>query len=378
MSDRLSAGRVAQWSTRGAFLIAGLAMCTLGPMVPLVKARLDIQEHTLGLLLLCVGIGSVLVMPFAGGLAARFGCRRVIVAAALVLIAILPILALGNSIAVLAFALFVYGASGGTLDVTMNVQAVIVEEASGQPMMSGFHGLFSVGGLFSAGGLALMMTGGVPPIAALGVVMAVCLGLVVVSGPRLLPFGGDADSPPFVLPRGRVLLLGVLCFVLFMAEGSVADWSGVFLKETYGLPATRAGYGVAAFSAMMTLNRLAGDPVVTRLGPFRVVLFGSLLAAAGFVGTAFAQSLPAALVGFALIGIGLANVVPVFFSAAGRQTSMPANLAVSAVTTLGYAGFLIGPPGIGFVAHGLGLATAFLGVAVLLGFVAVSARVATQ
>ncbi|CAN5549069.1 MFS transporter [soil metagenome] len=368
-------GRPAQFSTRGAFLVAGLAMSSLAPQVPLVKARLGIQEHTLGLLLLCVGIGSVMVMPFAGGLAGRFGCRRVIVTAALILCAALPVLATGGSLPVLAAALFVFGAAGGTLDVTMNVQAVMVEEASGRAMMSGFHGLFSVGALFGAGGMTLLMSNGVSPVIAQMVIVGACLLLIAASAPYLLSYGSSGDAPPFALPHGRVLALGVLCFVLFMAEGSVGDWSGVFMVEAHHLPVTQSAYGYVAFMGMMTLNRLLGDPIVAFLGPQRMVFLGSLLAAFGFLGAAFSPWWGFSIVGFGIAGIGVANVVPVLFSAAGRQSAMPANLAVSAVTTMGYAGFLLGPPGIGRIAHDASLSLAFALLALLLGIVSLSSRI---
>ena len=176
------------------------------------------------------------------------------------------------------------------------------------------------------------------------------------------------------MPRGVVLLIGALAFVLFLAEGAVLDWSAVFLTSVRHMDAAYAGLGYAAFAATMTAGRLAGDRIVDRLGPRRVVLTGGLCAAAGFVASVAAPSWQAALGGYALVGVGCANIVPVLFSAVGRQTAMPENVAVPAITTLGYAGILAGPAGIGFVAHLTSLPTAFLVLAAMLAAVALGSR----
>ena len=367
-----------QIATRAAFFVAGFAMASWAPLVPLAKARIGLHDGQLGGLLLCLGVGSVLAMPFSGALAARYGCRRVILAAGALALTALPFMASAPTSITLATALLAFGAGVGVVDSTINVQAVIVERASGKAMMSGFHGLFSVGGLVGAGGTTALLALGLPPIVAVTLLAALSALLLVAFARGLLPYGGEAGPSPFILPRGRVLLIGGLCGVLFLAEGSVLDWGGMLLHEARGLDNARSGIGYAAFAATMTAGRLAGDGIVRSLGPTRVLLLGASVAAAGFALAALAPAWPLSVLGFALVGVGASNAVPVLFSAAGRQTSMPSGLAIASVTTIGYTGILAGPALIGFVARGLSLPVALLGVAVLLMGVALGARRATS
>ena len=246
-------------ATRLAFFIAGFAVSAWAPLIPFAKRRLALDDAQLGLMLLCLGIGSVLMMPLAGGLAARFGCRRTILAAGTVICLCLPALMLAPSIPVLAAALAVFGASLGVLDVVMNLQAVIVERASGRAMMSGFHGMYSVGGIAGAGGVAGALTWGASPLVAItGTAVLAALLLAAARG-GLLAQGGEGDHPAFALPRGRVLLVGAVCFAMFLSEGAVLDWSAVFLSTVRHADPATAGFGYVAFAATMTLGRLTGD-----------------------------------------------------------------------------------------------------------------------
>ena len=365
-------------ATRAAFFVAGFATASWAPLVPLAKARIGLDEGGLGGLLLCLGLGSVCAMPFSGGFAARFGCRKAMLFVATLALLALPMMATAPTAASLAAVLFLFGAGVGVMDVVMNIQAVIVEKASGKAMMSGFHGMYSVGGIAGAGGMTALLSFGLSPLAAIAVIVAIAAIAIYGTSPGMLPYGGEEDSPAFALPRGPVLLLGALCFILFLAEGAVLDWSGVLLNAERGLDRDRAGLGYAAFATTMTLGRLFGDSIVRFLGPRAILFLGGLCAASGFALAALVPSWPVAILGFALVGVGASNVVPVMFSAAGRQTAMPSNLAVAAVTTMGYAGILAGPALIGFAAHGLSLPTALLLVAILLLAVAFSARAASR
>ena len=361
-------------ATRIAFFIAGFGMAAWAPLVPFAKERLGIQEGALGTLLLCLGAGSILAMPLAGFLTSRSGCQRVLIASALVICAMLPMLAHISSIALLALVLFLFGAGMGALDCTMNIQAIILERASGRTMMSGFHGLFSLGGVAGAGGISGLLSTGVSPLNATWIVVAVLVVLLALSAPHFLPYGGRSGGPSFAVARGVVLFVGVLCFILFLAEGAVLDWSAVFLAEVRGMSPAHAGLGYAAFSATMTLGRLTGDRIVMRLGPRTTVIGGSILAAAGLALATIIPSAPLAVLGYALLGAGCSNIVPVMFSMAGKQDEMPESIAVPAITTMGYAGVLLGPAFIGFAAHATSLATALLIVAMLLLCVGASTR----
>lgn len=372
-------GSLEQLSTRVAFFIAGFGISAWAPLVPYAKDRLSIDEGALGLLLLCLGAGSIITMPLAGALAARFGCRLMIWVASLLICISLPFLATSTSIPELIIALLIFGAAIGTVDVVVNIQAVIVEKASGRAMMSGFHGLWSVGGFVGAGVVSGFLGVGVSPLVAVLCVIVVIVGLLLTFGKHLLPYGSEEkDAPLFILPKGIVLFIGFLCFIVFLAEGSMLDWSAVFLTSQRGVDFSHAGLGYCLFSVAMTIGRLTGDRVVQAFGGKNILIFGGIFAASGVTVAIFIPNLIASLIGFGLVGLGVSNIVPVLYSVLGRQKVMPTYLAVSAVTTLGYSGILAGPALIGFVAHTTSLSFAFLGVAAMLLIVAASSRVATE
>jgi len=367
-----------QVATRLAFFIAGFSTAAWAPLVPLAKERLGLDEGALGLFLLCLGLGSITAMPITGVLTTRIGCKAVITTSALLILSTLPLLAVLDGWLAMAVAIGVFGAALGTLDVAMNIQAIIVERSSGKAMMSGFHGLYSVGGIAGAGLMSLLLgSGALSPILAAGVISAASFGLLVLSLPGLLPYGDDSpdSAPPFAWPKGIVLFIGLLCFLCFLVEGAVLDWSAVFLISERGSDVGFAGLGYAAFAVAMTLGRLMGDRLRAILGEQRVLIIGGLLAAVGFLVVVLVPSASVNLFGFLLVGAGASNVVPVLFSAAGRTRAMPAGLAVTAVTTLGYLGILAGPALIGLVAHVTELRVAFCLLVVAMLIIAASFRV---
>ena len=368
-------GRLDQMSTRIAFFIAGFGIAAWAPLVPYAKARAQLNEGTLGLLLLCLGVGSIIAMPVAGALASRFGCRRVLSAGTILLCVALPMLATVSSIPLLMAGLFLFGAGLGTVDSTVNLQAVIVERASGKTMMSGFHGLFSLGGIVGAAGVSALLGLGLSPLSATLVVIVITLAALLKAAPHLLPYGSESSGPAFAIPHGVVLFIGCLCFIVFLAEGAVLDWSAVFLSDERGLDEAYAGLGYAAFALTMTIGRLTGDAIVRRLGAKRVIVIGGLLATAGMLLATLLPAWETALLGYALVGAGCSNIVPVLYTAVGKQTVMPEHIAVPAITTLGYAGILAGPALIGFIAHGSSLSVAFVLIAVLLLGVAISGKI---
>ncbi|WP_447770807.1 MFS transporter [Pseudomonas kilonensis] len=368
-------GRLEQMSTRIAYLIAGIGIAAWAPLVPYAKVRANMDEGTLGLLLLCLGVGSILAMPISGALAARFGCRRVLSGGTILICLALPLLATMTSLPWLVAALFLFGAGLGTVDSTVNLQAVIVERASGKTMMSGFHGMFSLGGIIGAAGVSALLGLGLSPLGATLVVNGVLLVALFKAAPHLLPYGSESSGPAFAIPHGVVLFIGILCFIVFLAEGAVLDWSAVFLTTERAVDTAYAGLGYAAFALTMTVGRLTGDSVVHRLGAKRVIIYGGSIAAAGFLLATLAPMWQAALLGYALVGAGCSNIVPVLYTAVGKQTLMQEAIAVPAITTIGYAGILAGPALIGFVAHGSSLSIAFGLIALSLVAVAASGKV---
>jgi predicted MFS family arabinose efflux permease len=361
-----------QISTRIVLFVAGFGLAAWAPLVPFAKARAGVDEGVLGLVLLCLGAGSIITLPMAGALVARFGCRQVVIGSTVPLCLTLPLLAIASTPAALAGGLFVFGAALGSIDVTMNIQAIIVERRSGRSMMSGFHGLFSAGSIAGPACMAALLGVGASPLAVTICVTAGITAAVAIAAPNLLPYGSESEGPVFALPRGIVLFIGALCFIAFLAEGAMVDWSAVFLASVRGMDLAYAGLGYAAFALTMTIGRLTGDRIRQRLGSREIVIFGGLCAAVGFAVATLVPVWQAVLLGFAFVGVGCANIVPVLYTSAGRQTLLPEHVAVPAITTLGYAGILAGPAAIGFVAHAASLSVAFLCLTVLLAGVAAS------
>lgn len=365
--------RAARLATRLAFFVAGFGIACWAPLVPFAKQRLGVDDATLGLLLLSLGVGSVASMLAAGLLSARYGSKPVIIVSGIGLALFLPLLAIAATPATLALALFVFGAALGSLDVAVNIQAIEVERLSARPLMSGFHAQFSIGGFAGSGVMTALLAFEVVPLLGTLACCALALVAMIVAAPRLVANKPAQSGALLVLPHGAVLLLAALAAIMFLVEGAMLDWSALLLTGSGRLPAAQAGLGYIMFSIAMTAGRLVGDGVVARIGDRATLLWGSGIAIAGFVLLLAVPSVLTAMAGFALIGLGASNLVPVLFRRAGAQTAMPVGLAVAAVTTAGYSGVLIGPAGIGFVAAATSLPAAFWMLAALLVIVLLSA-----
>ena len=346
-------------ATSVTFFVHGFLMATWLPNIPVVKDRLQLDPATLGLALAATAVGSLVFMPVAGWLVAHRGSAPVTIGAALLACLALPLPFLAPNAALLALALFVLGASSGSMDVAMNAQAVRVEALRTTPIMSSFHGAWSLAALAGAVTTSLVHLAGIP---ALAQVVTVSLVAALVQIVVAIEFerGDHADEPPVLLaiPPRVVLGLGFACFCAMLAEGAVGDWSAVYLREDLGAAAAVAPLGYAASSLAMALGRLTGDAVVRRFGAASTIVVGGILVVVGMsAGLLLAQPF-AAIAGFALVGLGLANAVPVMFSAAGRVRDVPAGTALASASTMGYTGFLVGPTVIGLVAQATSLTTA--------------------
>ena len=364
-------------ATRLSFFAAGFCMAAWAPLIPYVKTRLGATEADLGLLLLCLGVGSIIAMPITGQVTARRGARGMILLGGFGLVAMLPLLLLAPGAVVLGAVLFVFGASLGTIDVAMNVHGAEVQSRLARPMMSGFHAMWSVGGIAGAGTMTALLSLGMAPTQAVFVGAAIAGTAMVVATPRLLRARADTAAPPFALPRGAVVLLAILAAIIFLVEGAMLDWGALLNVERGLLPKAQAGIGFLMFSVAMAVARLTGDRLVARLGDRATLFWGGLLTILGLSCIVAAPGLVLPMAGYVLVGLGAANLVPILFSAAARQTIMPPALAIAAVTTTGYAGILLGPALIGFVAQASSLSTAFwVLAAMMLAVLASAARVA--
>jgi MFS family permease len=340
----------ARAATLAIFFVNGLGIGAWSAAIPPLKIAFALSDGRLSLILLAFSGGAVMFMPIGGSLAPRLAPTGVVAsraAFAFVIAYALPLLA-PDAVA-LALAAFVMGAANGLLDVSMNAHASVVEQRWSSPIMSSFHAAFSVGGLAGAGvGAACLYFGASAPVLLAGV-GAIGLAVVAFASAALGP--GErrgAAGPAIAWPAGDFLAYALIAFLLFLAEGAIIDWSGVYLASV-GASTTLASAGFAAFSIAIVTGRLFGDRIVARFGRMTVVSGGALIAAAGFALTCVWPDILSLLVGYALVGAGLANVVPALFSASARFGSSPGQ-GIAAIATAGYAGLLSGPPFVGAIA----------------------------
>jgi MFS family permease len=372
-----------------AFLVNGAVIASWVPRVPAVKAAMGTSDGPLGLALLGLGVGAAASLVVAGRVVARFGSRPVTRVTGIAVCAALVGPGLAGSLPALAVTLALVGAASGLMDVAMNAHGALVERGYGRPVMASLHGLWSVGGLVGAVAGGLAARAGWSP-ARHFAVAALCLGVTLVVGTRrLLPASLDvapaatAPGPTGRRPRGQgsglpwsrpLLVLGVIGFSSFFGEGSAHDWSAVYLHDVLGTSAGMAAAGFAAFSLAMASVRFAGDRLSARFGPVRLVRASGLVAAVGLGLGLLAHHPLAGVAGFALLGVGLACVVPVTFSAAGHLGGGLAGVAISRVAAVSYLATFTGPPVIGLVADQVGLTVALAIPVLLAGVVALCAR----
>jgi MFS family permease len=358
------------------FTLLGVIVGSWASRVPAVKAATHLSTLELGIALFGLAGGAVIAMPSVGWLAGRVGSDRVTRAGVAMCCLALPVTALAADLPALAAALVALGASVGTLDVGMNTYAVQVEQRLQKRWLSSFHAAFSVGGMLGAAVGAAAAGLHISPLGQFAAVAATCGGCwYATARPRLQ--SSPRASSPHKDGRGasararfptQLLLLGVIAFCALFAEGATADWSAVYLRGSVGASAAAGAAGYAGFSLAMTLSRLMGDRTTERLGPVRITRFGALLAAGG-LGLALVLHTPAAgILGFVCLGAGLAPIVPNVFRAAGHAGEDSPGLGIATGTTVGYMGFMLGPPLIGGVAQEAGLSRA-LGLVVVAGVV---------
>ena len=358
-------------------MIHAAAFGTWGTRIPAIKHHVGIGNGQLGIAFSGLAIGLVVGTRVAGGVVDRFGSRPAIRVAIVVLCAVLIGPALADTLAALTAALFVLGAIGGFLDVAMNAHTVVVERGYGRPIMSSVHALWSVGlligALTGAGAAAL----GLDPRLHFGIVAAalllpslLALGGLLAAGADLVPeeakLAPAFAKPPLLLPA--VLLLGLVAFSSFVGEGAAGEWSAVYLHDSLHTSAGVAATAFAAFSSTMAACRFASDRLQARFGPVALVRAGSLIAAFGLGFALMIHAPAAAIIGFALLGVGFAPVVPITFSAAGNTGLGPTGVILGRVVTMGYVGSIVGPIMIGAIAHATGLRAALF-LLVLLAFV---------
>jgi predicted MFS family arabinose efflux permease len=345
-------------ATFGVFLVNGAMVGTWVGQIPFVQERLDVSKSVLGLALLCMALGAMIAMPLTGQVLDRRSSGTTTRRISLVYLPLLALPLFAPSPVLLGAALAVFGAANGAMDVAMNAHGVAVERTLGCPIMSSLHAGWSIGGLAGAGGVALAVQLGADPRVEGVVASGVLLLVAVTVTARLGSASAHSEhgQSRFALPSRGVLLIGALCFLVMVTEGAMGDWSGIYLTTDLGAGASGAATGFAGFSFGMAVARLAGDGLVRRWSSGRLLAGGMALVTVALGVTLLVGDPIVAVIGFALVGIGIANAVPLLFSAAGRVP--PAGPSLAAVFTLGYTGFIVGPPVIGVLADAISLPAA--------------------
>ncbi|KRI52534.1 ABC transporter permease [Acinetobacter pittii] len=370
-------------ATRLSFFSLGFATAAWAPLIPFAQQRLNLNHADFGLLLLCMGIGSMIAMPATGALVKRWGCRPLIGLALMLLMVLLPSLTMWSSIVTMAVALFIFGSAAGCLGVAINLQAVVVEKHSLRALMSSFHGMCSLGGLTGAMLVTALLAVGLSPLMSTLSVVMILLVIGGVAIPSCLtsfeqdekPHEDTTQAPKkFYRPDGIILLIGMMCFIAFLSEGAAMDWGGIYLTSKYQLNPAFAGLAYTFFALSMTTGRFAGHVLLKQWGEKNIVTYSAIVAAIGMAIIVTAPVWQVVILGYALLGLGCSNIVPVMFSRVGRQNNMPKAAALSLVSTIAYTGSLSGPALIGLIGEWTGLSTVLTGVAVLLFIIALLNR----
>jgi MFS family permease len=348
------------------FFLLGLCFATWASRIPSIQQRMGISEAGLGGVLLSIPLGQLLTLPLAGWLVARQGSRKVVLWGVVLYATALLGLGWAENLYQLIPCLVLFGVGGNLTNISVNTQAVGVERLyKHKPIMGSFHGLWSLAG-FVAAAIGTFMIGHAvtPGVHFILIALFIVTGMVVSAGYTVRQDSGvDPDQPVFVKPDKELLGLGAIAFCALICEGAMFDWSGVYFKKVIQADKDWVGAGYTAFMSTMALGRFGADWLAERLGPRRVIQLCGLLTATGLSIAVALPTLPTALLGFLLVGFGTSAVVPLVYSAAGKSTHMSAGMALAAVSTIGFFGFLLGPPIIGFVAGATSLRVSFAFIA---------------
>ena len=360
--------RVYRVAVSAVFFLQGLCFASWASRIPTIQQRMALSDTELGLVLLALPVGLMLSLPLSGWLVARQGSRRMALLGALLYAGILLTLGLAATPAQLVGCLVFYGLAGNLLNIAINTQAVGVEALYGRSIMASFHGVWSLAGFVGAAVGTTMIGYGIEPLTHFALITALMVAGVLVAIRYVLPAdanGPASDQPIFVLPDKSLLLLGVIAFCCMICEGAMFDWSGVYFAKVVLAEKAWAGAGYTAFMSTMAAGRFVSDRFTSYVGRARTLQLSGLLTATGLLLAVLLPQLWPALVGFLLVGFGVSSVVPLVYGAAGRSAVMSPGVALAAVSTVGFLGFLIGPPLIGLVAGATSLRISFSIIAVM-------------
>ena len=361
-------------STYIGYIILGLAFGLWAMLVPFVKDRLMVDKAQLGMLLLLIATGAVISMFFTGLTAAKIGCRKTVVISTILVIICLPVLSVSSNIYLTGLFMLLFGMGLGMLDVTLNIQGAIVEESMKKHLMAGFHSMYSFGVFFGILIITYLLKFVSSSYAAF-IISGIIFILLIAIIPALLSYGGDKPQKIFIKPTRILFVLGMICFIAFVAEGVILDWSALFMREVRNIQPEYAGYSFSLFYITMGIFRFIGDKTAEKFSTKSILFASSITAIAGLIIMLYVPYSAASFIGFTLAGAGLANMVPITISAAGKyRGNMPLSIAVSAVATVGYFGTLIGPSVMGFISEHTNLTIAFSLIGALLFIITILSR----
>ena len=367
LSLSVSRPRVYRIAVSAFFFIAGLTFATWASRIPDIKTQLQLSDARLGAVLFALPAGLMTSLLFAGWLVSRFGSRKVMIAAAVLYPLFLVTLGLSMNTWQLVTGLFLFGLSSNLVNIAMNTQAVDVEAMYGRSVMASFHGLWSIAGFTGAAIGTLLVSAGIVPWVHFLIILAAALLLVAAFYKFTLPADtvSAGKQPFFVKPDRYILNLGLIAFCSMLCEGAMADWSGVYFQNIVHSPKEWITLGYVAFTASMATGRFLGDALVTKLGIKKVLQLSATLISAGLFVSILFPYMATAVIGFLMVGLGVSSVVPLIYSLAGKSGTMQPGLALAAVSSISFLGFLIGPPLIGFIAEAAGLRFSFALIAVI-------------
>ncbi len=349
------------------FFIAGLTFSTWASRIPAIKFKLHLSDGALGGVLFALPAGLMASLPVSGWLVSKYGSRPMLIIGSVLYPSILILLSLSPSVVLLTLSLFFFGMAGNLINIAMNTQAVGVEVLYGRSVMASFHGLWSLAGFSGALIGTFFVSKDISPFIHFSFVCALAFLLVLLSFQSTIPHDAGNRQPQklFVKPDSKILLLGLIAFCCLLCEGAMSDWSGVYFKNIVQSPPSLVTLGYVAFTGTMALGRFLGDRLVTRFGVKRMLQLSGVLITTGLLTAVSFPYLLTATAGFLLVGFGVSSVVPIVYGLAGKSTTMSAGTALAAVSTIGFLGFLIGPPLIGFIAQAVNLRWSFTLIGVL-------------
>jgi MFS family permease len=349
------------------FFVAGLTVSSWASRIPDLKDKLDLSEGVLGGVLFALPAGQLVSLPLSGWLISRFGSRQLVIAAAIFFPITLILLGIAANVWQLVIILFFFGLWANLVNIAMNTQAVGVESLYGRSIMASFHGLWSLAGFCGALTGNFFVSAGISPLIHFSIIAVATVIMAISSYRYALPDNGNRKStqPIFIKPDKTVLLLGLIAFCCMVCEGAMADWSGVYFQKVVQSPAAFTTLGYVAFMGTMATGRFLGDWLITRFGVKRILQMSGILIATGLMTVVLFPYLATAIAGCLLVGFGVSCVVPMVYGLAGKSKTMSSGLALAAVSTISFVGFLVGPPVIGFIAQLAGLRWSFTLIALL-------------